>query len=284
MGLATRKKFWEIWGTWNAEDSLRQAFARKSGQKHPFNTIDFHWSSPARRTRNTSFSHQAWTPEFRIAQKCLLAPPVFRSDSWAEPFKDKHDALREVLSSLHKSDSKKVLLRLEHEAASWLEPCQQACFSGKQMIIERGLSTPRLCHVGRGIWNPPESVEWLHQKLGWLVWVQADVTLRGMTDCTSWKPASTEWLHWKLGWHLCPFLLAGRQVRHFATKPRPKLPTCLVKMLLLTNHPILKFLMPCTKQRADAERRHCMRKICSVVASNLSSGHMCYDAVGIDQN
>ena len=193
MGLATRKNFWEIWGTWNAEDSLRQAFARKSGQKHPF---------------NTSFSHQAWTPEFRIVQKCLLAPAVFRSDSWAEPFKDKRDLLRAVLSSLHKSGSKKVLLHLEHEAASWLEPCQRACFSGKQLRIERDLSSPRLCHVGRGIWNSPESAEWMHQKLGWLVLVQAGVTLAGtgMTDCTWWKLASAEWLHWKLGWHLCPFL------------------------------------------------------------------------------
>ena len=166
-----------------------QAFARKSGQKHPF---------------NTSFGHQAWTPEFRIAQKCLLAPPVFRSDSWAEPFKDKHDVLRAVLSSLHKSDSKKVLLRLEHEAASWLEPCQRACFSGKQLRIERDLSSPRLCHVGRGIWNSPESAERLHQKLGWLVLVQAGVMLagRGMTDCTLGKPASMEWLHRKLGWHI----------------------------------------------------------------------------------
>ena len=41
-------------------------------------------------------------------------------------------------------------------------------------------------------------------RLGWLVLVQADVTLAGwgVTDCTLWKPASTEWLYWKLGWHI----------------------------------------------------------------------------------
>ena len=61
----------------------------------------------------------------------------------------------------------------------------------------------------------------------------------------------------------------------FATRPRPKLPTCLVKMLLPTSHPILKLLTPRPKQRADAERQHCMRKICSVVVSNLSGALTC---------
>ena len=77
-------------------------------------------------------------------------------------------------------------------------------------------------------------------------------------------------------YHLCPFLLAGSQALHFETKPRPKLPTCLVKMGLLANHPIPKLLMPCPKQRADAERQHCMRKILSVsLVSNLSGALTC---------
>ena len=62
----------------------------------------------------------------------------------------------------------------------------------------------------------------------------------------------------------------------FATKPRPKLPTCLVKMLLLANHPTLKLHTPCPKQRADVERQHCMRKILSVsLVSNLSGALTC---------
>ena len=62
----------------------------------------------------------------------------------------------------------------------------------------------------------------------------------------------------------------------FATKPRPKLPTCLVKMLLLANHPTLKLHTPCPKQRADVERQHCMRKILFVsLVSNLSGALTC---------
>ena len=61
-----------------------------------------------------------------------------------------------------------------------------------------------------------------------------------------------------------------------ATKPRPKLPTCLVKMLLLANHLTLKLHTPCPKQRADVERQHCMRKILSVsLVSNLSGALTC---------
>ena len=57
----------------------------------------------------------------------------------------------------------------------------------------------------------------------------------------------------------------------FATKPRPKLATCLVKPLLLANHPTLKLQSPCPKQRAHVERQHCVRKILFVsLVSNLS--------------
>ena len=62
----------------------------------------------------------------------------------------------------------------------------------------------------------------------------------------------------------------------FATTPRPKLPACLVEMLLLANHPTLKLRTPCPKQRAEVERQHCMRKILSVsLISNLRGALTC---------
>ena len=81
------------------------------------------------------------------------------------------------------------------------------------------------------------------------------------------------WIYW------IPFIPipCGREWGSaFATKPRPKLPTCLVKMLLLANHPTLKLRTPCPKQRTDVERQHCMRKILFVsLVSNLSGALTC---------
>ena len=85
---------------------------------------------------NKFYSQQVWTQDCRTAQTCLLAPG-FWTDLWTKPSKDKHDVPREVVSSLHKSDSKRAFLTLNIkqlfiESASWLEPCQQACLCGKQ--------------------------------------------------------------------------------------------------------------------------------------------------------
>ena len=69
------------------------------------------------------------------------------------------------------------------------------------------------------------------------------------------------WIYW-LPFMPIPF---GREWGSaFATKPRPKLATCLVKPLLLANHPTLKLHTHCLKQRADGDWQHCMRKILCV--------------------
>ena len=73
-----------------------------------------------------------------------------------------------------------------------------------------------------------------------------------------------------------PILFGREWGSAFATKPRPKLATCLVKMLLFANHPTLKLRSPCPKQRAHVERQHCMRKILFVsLVSNLSGALTC---------
>ena len=86
-------------------------------------------------------------------------------------------------------------------------------------------------------------------------------------------PSSIYWIYW-LPFIPIPF---GREPGFaFATMPRPKLATCLVKMLLLANHPNLKLCTPCPKQRTHVERQHCMRKILSVsLVSNLSGVLTC---------